>query len=250
MADERKTRAASIIDKYDGMFAGTFGIDEAGLGGEISQIILREPGVVFYVFSVLMERRYDSATIIRVARILVDSTSQAAFNQVAADWDGYQLVKLVEKILKCDVPSNRGAMRCDNLYVAEITGLSAMRHAARDDKKQTKSGDNSAQPRKLSDVEVNYYVNYNDSENVLWEYRRGSYKHDGKTKTYNKEVCWELPASGTGYVTYKRNDLQKGITYLLNRRLFDDDYGYDQIGTKKTVETIIRIAREWYALAY
>ncbi|QDV35012.1 hypothetical protein [Tautonia plasticadhaerens] len=53
--------------------------------------------------------------------------------------------------------------------------------------------------------------------------------------TFRPEVRWELPRSGPGYETYNRNDLKRGT----------DAYGYDQVGTRGTVEAVLRLAREW-----
>ena len=39
------------------------------------------------------------------------------------------------------------------------------------------------------------------------------------------------------------NDLQKNYP-LPHRKDFADEYGYDQIGTKETIEAMMRIARE------
>lgn len=77
-------------------------------------------------------------------------------------------------------------------------------------------------PRQLSQTEIDYY--------------KAKAKKNGEK--FNDAVIWELPEKGTGFVVYNRNDL-KGKK---------DTYGYDQIGTKETVEAMIKIAKEWNTL--
>lgn len=64
---------------------------------------------------------------------------------------------------------------------------------------------------------------------VLDTYR----KKAKKGEIFNENVVWELPESGTGFITYNRNDVAKD--------------GLDQIGTKETIDLVLRIAREWIA---
>lgn len=48
-----------------------------------------------------------------------------------------------------------------------------------------------------------------------------------------KEICWELPTEGEGFIVYKRND-----------ELVD---GLDQVGTYQTIQSIIMLAKAWKA---
>ena len=66
----------------------------------------------------------------------------------------------------------------------------------------------------------------------------------GTRNNFDPAVCWQLPMSGTGYVVYNQNDLHKDYP-MTKRTSFKDDYGYDQIGTKETIEAMLHIAREW-----
>lgn len=64
----------------------------------------------------------------------------------------------------------------------------------------------------------------------------------------NAEIRWELPASGTGYVAYNRNDTPVNYSYSLNpARPRERPRMPDQIGTRETIDRIQTLAREWYA---
>ncbi|MGI8787729.1 MAG: hypothetical protein ACR2HG_08225 [Pyrinomonadaceae bacterium] len=54
-----------------------------------------------------------------------------------------------------------------------------------------------------------------------------------------------LPVSGVGFVIYNPDDFKNDKSY---KALKDTEYGYDQIGTKETIEAMMRIAKEWNAL--
>ena len=73
-----------------------------------------------------------------------------------------------------------------------------------------------AQPRRLTEAEI------------------GFYKKKGGKQKFNENIVWEIPESGAGFVAYNRNDVKAE--------------GLDQIGTKETIEAIIRIGQEWNAL--
>lgn len=60
-------------------------------------------------------------------------------------------------------------------------------------------------------------------------------------KLYDPLICWDLPISGVGFTTYTIDDLRRTT-------LGDSKYGYDQIGTKETIEAMIQIAKSWNAL--
>jgi hypothetical protein len=90
------------------------------------------------------------------------------------------------------------------------------------------------QPRQLSSVEMSFYTNYNASPIATVS---------GDRKTFNPDICWLLPSEGTGFSVYNRDDL-----IIKKRAKFKDEYGYDQVGTKETVENIIRLAKEWNTL--
>ena len=60
-------------------------------------------------------------------------------------------------------------------------------------------------------------------------------------KLYDPAICWDLPENGVGFTTYRIDDLKK-------ESLGELKYGYDQIGTKETIEAMIRVAKEWNVL--
>lgn len=71
-----------------------------------------------------------------------------------------------------------------------------------------------AQPRKLSDAEISEYK-----------------KKAGRGEKFKEDVIWELPVKGAGFTVYNKNDTSEGL---------------DQIGTKDTIEKIIRLASLWF----
>ncbi len=102
------------------------------------------------------------------------------------------------------------------------------------------------QPRQLSQTEMDYYDAYNRTDAIMWEnVNKVYYSNRGQRNDFNSSICWQLPMQGVGYVVYSQNDLQKDYVLMAHRKDFKDDYGYDQIGTKETIEAMIRIADEW-----
>lgn len=99
-------------------------------------------------------------------------------------------------------------LSCSSLF-ADLTNLRGIINNAE------RSPNNTAQPKKISDAEIA-------------KYRLEAKK---KKQTFNEDIIWELPDGGTGFVTYNRNDVKID--------------GLDQIGTKETIEAIIRLAQEW-----
>ena len=85
-------------------------------------------------------------------------------------------------------------------------------------------------PQKLSPQHIDYYKR----------------KAKAKGEKFNDEVVWDLPSSGAGFVVYNPDDMQKK---LANRAKYDDEYGYDQIGTKETLEYVIELARQWTTIS-
>ena len=101
-------------------------------------------------------------------------------------------------------------------------------------------------PRQLSKDEMEYYAKYNKTSKVRWEMIRKNYEPNrGPRNIYDPNVCWELPSKGIGFETYNRDDLHRK-SGKKRRKTFDDKYGYDQIGTQKTIFAMIRIARKWH----
>lgn len=83
-------------------------------------------------------------------------------------------------------------------------------------------------PRKLTDKEIEFYKKLDKTQS--WK--------GAVNNLWRDAVIYELPASGTGYTIYNLND-------LAGRAGLDDPYGLDEIGTKETVEKIIRLGEEW-----
>ena len=96
--------------------------------------------------------------------------------------------------------------------------------------------DENLEPRQLSECEMDFFTE-RGSNQTLWMKR-------GKIvirKLFDPLICWDLPTDGVGFTTYRIDDLKR-------ESLGDLKYGYDQIGTKETVEAMVHIAREWFAL--
>jgi penicillin-insensitive murein DD-endopeptidase len=230
MSDSKKY-AEYLVNKHKGFL---WGINEGDLGREMSTVLGTNAAVVYYVFEVLEERGYDTATIIRITRLFLDATSQAVLNQIAATSNGRVVIKRVIQIIKCDSADNKGAARCMKLETARDIGTKVILA-----QKAAKAGNGSAQPKKLSDVEMDWYANYNASPIAL---------KSGKVNNFDATVCWQLPREGSGFVVYSPDDLDNAGRKRLGQKLLDDNYGYDQIGTKETIETMILIAKEWSVL--
>lgn len=104
----------------------------------------------------------------------------------------------------------------------------------------------SLEPVKLSEAIMDYYRALNQTNHVLWEYRsKTGWKQSGPRVTFDDAICWDLPNSGVGFVVYSPDDLKRNATYF---KKLNDDYGYDQIGTKETIDAILKIGREWNAI--
>ncbi len=73
----------------------------------------------------------------------------------------------------------------------------------------------------------------------MWNYSKKQWNKNGPRVTFDASVCWKLPTQGTGFTTYNVDDLK-------GKR--NDVYGYDQIGTKETIDAMIKLAGEWNSL--
>lgn len=157
-----------------------------------------------------MELKYDSNTIISGARNFIDAVTDATISHIARTTDGSILLNEVYKILKCVTLENQTKDRC-----MKITRGFAKKESAV--VAPVKKPNDTAQPRKLSDAEITEY--------------KGRAK---RGERFKEEIVWELPEGGVGFTVYNRDDVKKD--------------GLDQIGTKETIERIIRIGGEWYKL--
>ncbi|MEZ5426045.1 MAG: N-acetylmuramoyl-L-alanine amidase [Pyrinomonadaceae bacterium] len=118
--------------------------------------------------------------------------------------------------------------------IAKHLGFDIINHLClKDPSPLPKTLDADAQPRKLTDDEIDYYKKLGEKQN------KGLVKcHSFIKRTFDEDIVWELPDGGEGYTIYNRND-------LAGRKGCEDDKGLDEIGTKQTIERIIMIAREW-----
>lgn len=220
-----KEVAKWIIKQF---YSVIWGLDYEGLGKDLAVRVKEFPGIVYLVFVELQEQEFDSSTIIYVARNFFDNANQSILNYIGKTTDGNILLAKVKAILKCDLADNKSAGRCVNIDAALITnnGEAKPAHKAED----------TAQPRKLSDAEINVFVERGQNQK-LWK-RKGRFV---SRHLYDPEICWDLPTDGTGFTTYRIDDMKRAS-------LGETKYGYDQIGTKETIEAMMRIAEQWAVL--
>lgn len=204
-------RANGLIDKH---FVDRFLIRDSFYAGELAkdvvfQIYLFQLGVAFHVFSQLQKRQFASSDIVNVARGVVDSFTQTQLNAYATLKDGLLLIKIMALILRTSLPQNAASPRAIKLNGA-IQSV------------QPKPKPNVVAVQ-LSQTEITWYETYAKEKGL----------------SFDASITWDLPTSGTGFTTYNIDDLKgkKG-----------DDYGYDQIGTKETIDAMINIGVEWNKL--
>lgn len=211
--------ARGILNKHKGY---VYGIYTDALGNELAGRCARDPGIVNLVFRELQAQGYDSNTIIAVARVFIDKTDQATLINIAKTPDGSILLNTVHGILKCDASGNAAAARC-----LKIQAAYAAQNGSTSVAPVTQANTTSA-PRQLTQSEIDFY--------------KAMAKKNGEK--FNDKVVWELPVQGTGFVVYNRNDLKD----RKSKGGVKDTYGYDQIGTKETVDSMITLAQEWNKL--
>lgn len=223
-----KTEAQTLQTKYYGK--------PKELAVALSRICLTKPGVGYQLFTLL-----DSYSKLDVGLLFLAHTSGAVLSKMAATSDGYVLCRLIYYLLTSirvahPPPLYNDQRQKDNLIIQLLTQINI----------QIVGRNDSTEPRQLSQTEMDYYVEYNKTSAVMWEsigvnvYSANA----GKRNDFDSAVCWQLPMSGAGYVVYNQNDLHKDYP-MTSRLSFKDDYGYDQIGTKETIEGMINIAKEW-----
>lgn len=200
--------ANAIIDKNYSSFIVYDTIQTAPIAQAAVQYVYAErPGVAFHVLSQMQKRGFASSDIVHVARGILDGIEQGWLNKVATNRDGMALVRLIGVILKVDAAGNANSPRATKI-----------KRAIESARPQPKG----PQPRKLSQAEMDWYEAFN--------------KKTTKS-SFDPSICWDLPDKGTGFAAYNIDDLKgkKG-----------DVYGYDQIGTKETIDTMLRIAEAWH----
>ena len=214
MAQDDKTRANALIDKYDGWFSS---LDVNGLCDELSITVMSYTYTVFEVFNVMSERGYSQTALEQVATNLINRINQTNLIELAKSMHGTILLNRVQYLMNCEANPNQTV--CQHIAVGVQRANEKLRE--QDKKKPNDTG----QPRKLTDVEIAYY--------------KAKVPKGGK---FDEAIVWDLPSNGTGFVVYNPDDMQKD---LKGRAKYNDNYGYDQIGTKATIDSVIRLATEW-----
>lgn len=211
-----KAEAQSIHQMYSGK--------PEELATELARICLYKPGVVYQLFLLLNNH----------------STLDVGCRFIRK-CDVYQLVRSRDGLLLCTKLHQWLSSGLDILFPpTECSGYSmtmVMLKNAVDTAKITPVASN--QPRELSETEMNFYSSYNQTPDVMWNFSKKKWNQNGPRVNFNKEICWDLPTSGVGFTVYNQDDLN-------GKR--NDKYGYDQIGTKGTIDAMVRIAKEWNAL--
>ena len=208
-----------------------------GLAVHLTRICICRPGLVFEVFNLL-----DNFSKPDVGCQFYQKIDAPSLYRLASLADGLILCRTLYDILyvyktisgvTASFPGRPDS--CQNI------NLALLKHVI--DNSAT-IGNEFIVPRQLSQCEMDYYADYNKSELVLWENIKKKYVARGGQRTaFRDEVSWQLPKQGTGYVVYNLDDLKNN-----NRAFLKDTFGYDQIGTKETVEAMMRIGKEWHAI--
>lgn len=205
------------------------------LAAELSRICLSKPGVVYQAFVIL-----DTYSTIDVALRFYAKAGDAVLYKTAVTYDGYILCKRLLEWLNTIKLKNPPPLYFD-VALRETFRINLLTIILN----QTIRRNDLNEPRELSQTEMDYYVEYNKTNAIFWENVNKVYiANGGKRNDFNSSVCWQLPMSGAGYIVYSQNDLHKDYSSMKHRADFKDEYGYDQIATKETIEAAIIIARE------
>jgi hypothetical protein len=191
-----KAEAQALWLKY-------FGQPDA-LAGELIRICLIKTGVVYQIFVIL-----DNYSTLDVGCKFLSNIAYAGLQKLVETNDGLFLCKMLHYWLNGGVRVMVKPLPC-MFIAANLTDLKTLIDNSERKRNQT------AQPRQLTQAEIDTYK-----------------KKAKKGEAFKDDVVWELPENGTGFITYKRNDVSKD--------------GLDQIGTKETVDRIIAIAIDWNA---
>ncbi len=215
-----KSEAEAIWRQYYG--------DADGLAARLIQICLTKLGVVWRVFDIL-DNESDFAVGCRFWKKVDGATLQKLLETNEGIYFCKQLYILLNSRSNVTFPIDS----CSTTY-SELLLFNTLINSAK-----VKPNDTN-QPRKMSDAEISFYTNYNQTNLIFYE-RDGKgvlRSTGGKRNDFDANIVWELPQSGVGFTTYNRNDFSK-IAVL------KDERGLDQIGTKETIEAMIQIAKEW-----
>jgi hypothetical protein len=208
MAQDDKTRANALIDKYDGYFSS---LNVNSLCDELSQTVMTFTYTVFQVFEVMSERGYSQTALEQVATNLMDRINPTNVIELAKSMHGTILLNRVQYLMNCEANPNQTV--CRQIAV----GFQRANEKLREEDK--KKPNDTGQIQRLTAEEIAYY--------------KTKVPKGGK---FNEEIVWDLPTSGTGFIVYNQDDLKNPKS---------DIHGYDQIGTKETIDSVMRIARDW-----
>lgn len=213
-------RARSIFNKYKGK--------PQELALHLIGLSICEPNLVYKVFTLLNEySRID------VGIRFLNAIGRGSLYRMTSTYQGYVLGALLIDVIE-DYRANPGRFRSD-LPVFSPNLFQSLRFAVMnaDIIKNV-----SEYPRKLTECEIDYYVNYGKNSRFIASRRR---------RPFNKSICWQLPRRGTGFVVYSPDDMTNAGRTKFGLRKVNDRYGYDQIGTKKTIFAMIEIAKKWHS---
>lgn len=154
---------------------------------------------------------------------MLDRLNQAACNSLARARDGLLLLRIIGRVLRVSDPGNRASPRSQKVLAA-IASAQPQQIGT--------------QPRQLSEAEMNWYTQYSTTNDA---------RLAGRVNVFNSNIRWQLPAQGTGYVTYTPNDLTNSERRRLGQTQLNDQYGYDQIATRETIQAAINIAADHYS---
>jgi len=215
-------RARQLINKH----TNADGMHVEPLCDELSRIVMQLTYTVFEVFNVLTEKQFNQAAHEQVAIELIRRINRANLIQLAQSRHGWILLERIYNIMNCE--ANNGQQTCQYILAAVV---------------RAKEIERAKTPRQISPEEMNWYANYNQTKSIFYE-RDGNgvlRSSGGKRNNFDSNICWELPKEGVGFTTFNRDDL-KSVAAL------KDERGFDQIGTKETIEAMTQIAKEWNAL--
>lgn len=177
---------------------------------------------------------------IDVSRAFLDALSPAQTSHILKDTPGAILLVRVKGFLSCFSEQFKSAARCMKIDAAfgSVTGQVGAR--------VVRQSNQTPEPRQLSKGEIDFYIERGQNQPLYRSTKRGLIAlAESNRRLFNRDVVWELPEKGVGYVVYNRNDIGGNNP---TAKKIGDEKGLDQIGTKVTIERIFRIAQEWNAL--